>query len=54
MLVVLAVVIGLASLTAIGEHRRGGRPAVVVIAGLFFPLAWIAWYAHDEQSPRRR
>jgi hypothetical protein len=52
-LVLVAAVLGLAGLTAIGERRRGGRVAVVVVAGLFFPLAWIAWYAHDELSARR-
>lgn len=43
-----AVLIALAALTAVGERRRGGRLVVAVIAGLLFPLAWIAWYARDE------
>jgi hypothetical protein len=42
-----AVVVSLAALTAVGERRRGGRLSVAVLTGLFFPLAWIAWYARD-------
>ena len=42
------VVVSLAALTAVGERRRGGQLSVAVLAGLFFPLAWIAWYARDE------
>lgn len=41
--------VALGSLTAVGQRRRGGRLAVVVIAGLFFPVAWIGWYARDER-----
>jgi hypothetical protein len=48
LLVAAAALVALASLTAIGERRRGGRLAVAVITGVFFPLAWIAWYARDE------
>jgi preprotein translocase subunit Sec61beta len=48
LLLVVAIVVALASLTAMGERRRGGGFAVVVLAGLFFPLAWIGWYTHDE------
>jgi hypothetical protein len=47
LLVVIAMVVALATLTAVGERRRGGRFAIVVIAGLFFPLAWVAWYRRD-------
>lgn len=43
-----AVMVSLAALTAVGERRRGGRLPVAVLAGLFFPLAGIAWYARDE------
>jgi hypothetical protein len=53
LLLVVAIVVALASLTAVGERRRGGRSAVVLLAGLFFPLAWIGWYMHDElQQPK--
>ena len=46
--VVAAVaVVALAALTAVGQRRRGGPLALVVLAGLFFPVAWITWYAHD-------
>jgi preprotein translocase subunit Sec61beta len=48
LLIGVAVLVALATLTAMGERRRGGRLAVAVAAGVFFPLAWIAWYARDE------
>lgn len=46
-LVAAVMVVALAALTAAGQRRRGGRLALVVLAGLFFPVAWITWYAHD-------
>ena len=48
LLLMAAIVVALGSLTAMGERRRGGRAVVVVLAGVFFPLAWIGWYARDE------
>lgn len=55
MLLILAgMLLTLASLTAIGERRRGGGPAVVVVAAVFFPLAWAAWYRHDQVPGQRR
>jgi hypothetical protein len=30
------------------ERRRGSRAVTAVAAGLFFPLAWVAWYVRDE------
>jgi hypothetical protein len=48
LLVAAAALVALATLTAIGERRRGGGLVVVLIAGLLFPLTWIAWYARDE------
>jgi hypothetical protein len=48
------VVLALAVLTGLGEHRRGGRAATVLAAGLLFPLAWLVWYVHDELPMRRR
>lgn len=47
LLAAVAFVVALAILTAIGERRRGGRLAVVLLAGVFFPVAWIAWYRRD-------
>lgn len=48
-LVLLAAgIVALAVLTALGEHRRGGRLGVAVLAGLFFPVAWMVWYSRDE------
>ena len=43
-----AALVALAGLTAVGERRRGGRAGTVVLAGLFFPVSWIVWHAHDE------
>lgn len=55
LLIAIGIVVGLAAVTAIGQRRRGARPATVLLAGLFFPLAWIGWYTRDElqkgQSP---
>ncbi len=46
-LVAAALVVALGALTALGQRRRGGGLALAVLAGLFFPVAWITWYAHD-------
>jgi hypothetical protein len=48
LMVVVGFVVAIAVLTAIGERRRGGGPAVAVLAGLFFPVAWAVWYSHDK------
>ena len=42
----------LAVLTGLGEHRRGASLPVVVVAGLFFPVTWFAWYFRDERPHR--
>jgi hypothetical protein len=42
------LVLVLMVLTAIGGRTRGGRPVTAVLAGLFFPVAWTAWYIRDE------
>lgn len=47
-----AVVLALAGLTAAGERRRGHGPGVALVAGLFFPVTWVAWYLRDEVGPR--
>lgn len=49
--VLSAAVLG--PLTALGARRRGASPPVVVLSGLFFPLAWAVWYVQDELPLRR-
>jgi hypothetical protein len=39
-------------LTALGERRRSRRWSVAVVAGLFFPVTWVAWYLRDERPYR--
>ncbi|MXG88602.1 hypothetical protein [Nocardioides flavescens] len=48
------VVLLLAVLTGLGEHRRGARASTVFVAALLFPLAWLVWYVRDELPVRRR
>lgn len=36
-------------LTGMGQRRRGSGPAVALVAGAFFPIAWTAWYVADER-----
>lgn len=42
-------VVALMVLTGLGERKRGARVVTAVVAGLFFPLAWAAWYVRDER-----
>ncbi|GAA4718799.1 hypothetical protein [Nocardioides conyzicola] len=49
LVVVLAGLVAFAALTALGERRRGGSPAVALVAGVFFPLTWMAWYVRDAR-----
>ncbi|MDN4161968.1 hypothetical protein [Nocardioides abyssi] len=51
-LVAGAVVLALAGLTAVGERRRGHGAGVALVAGVFFPVTWVAWYVRDEVGPR--
>lgn len=58
MLIAVVAVLGtfllaLAVLTGLGEHRRGARVPVVLVAGAFVPIAWLAWYLRDERPYRR-
>jgi hypothetical protein len=48
------LLVGPMALTGWGAHRRGRRPAVAVLSGLFFPVAWVAWYLRDEHPSRYR
>jgi hypothetical protein len=43
----------LAVLTALGARERGAAMPVAVVAGLFFPVSWVAWYVRDEYPHRR-
>lgn len=36
-----------AVLTGLGSRRRGTSVPVAVLAGVFFPATWIAWYIND-------
>jgi hypothetical protein len=50
---VLAAVLPLAVLTAVGARRRGRSIPLAVLAGIGFPVAWAAWYLVDERPYRR-
>lgn len=45
-----AVLAAVMAATAIGARRRGAGPASAVLAGVFFPATWIAWYDADRRS----
>jgi hypothetical protein len=45
--------LALAVLTGLGEHRRGASLPVDLVAGLFFPITWFAWYFRDERAHHR-
>jgi hypothetical protein len=38
-------------LTMTGALRRGQQWRPALLTGLFFPVAWVVWYVHD-QPPR--
>ena len=42
--------IALMMLTGRGQLQRGGGTAVVVLAGVFFPVTWVGWYLADRRS----
>lgn len=48
-----AALLTLPTLTTMGARRRGLGVPGSLLAGLFFPLAWAAWYLHDEHPYRR-
>lgn len=50
---VVIVLVALMTLTAIGAHRRGRNLLVATVAGVFFPVTWVAWYFRDEHPYRR-
>jgi MFS superfamily sulfate permease-like transporter len=49
--------VALAVLTATGARRRGSSIPRAVLAGVLFPLTWIAWHVVDrdryQTSPSR-
>lgn len=52
------VVVAVASLpfvllTISGARKRGNGRAASGVAGLFFPITWIAWYLRDEHPYQR-
>ena len=53
LLVLAAVVLSLAVLTALGAHRRGLAAPRAAVAGLFFPVTWSVWYVRDEHPYQR-
>ena len=53
LLVLTALSLPLALLTAVGAHRRGLATPVAVLTGLFYPVTWTVWYVKDEHPCRR-
>jgi hypothetical protein len=49
----LGVVLAVMGLTAAGATRRGHGVVAALVAGVFFPVTWTAWYVLDEQPYRR-
>lgn len=44
-------VLALVALTTVGARRRGRSVPAAVVAGLFFPVTWAAWYVVDRDPP---
>jgi hypothetical protein len=51
-LVIVAGLLALMALTAQGASRRGSAVMPSLLAGLFFPVTWVAWYVRDEHPYR--
>jgi len=47
------VVLAFGALTAVGARRRGVGVPLAVVAGLFFPVTWTAWYLRDQRPYQR-
>ena len=52
-LLLAVVVLALPVLTGVGDRRRGHSLPHATLAGLFFPVAWAAWYVTDERPHRQ-
>jgi hypothetical protein len=52
LLMVSALVVGLASLTRSGSKQRGASIVLSTLAGLGFPVTWVAWYVADRRAER--
>lgn len=50
----IVVLLGPATLTALGARRRGRGLAAAFAAGFFFPATWFIWYLLDEHPYKRR
>ncbi len=48
-----ALLLGPMVLTAMGARRRGRGWPAAALAGVFFPVAWTAWYVRDVHPYRR-
>jgi hypothetical protein len=46
-------VVALMALTGRGQLGRGGRVATALLAGVFFPVTWVAWYVVDRRRAQR-
>ena len=44
----VALALTLPVLTVLGGRRRGYGWPLAVLAGVAFPIAWVAWYVQDE------
>ena len=53
LLVLAAVSLPLALLTALGAHQRGLAMPAALLTGLCYPVTWTVWYVKDEHPYRR-
>ncbi len=45
---VACTVLAAPSMTVVGARRRGQGVPAALLAGIFFPVTWVAWYVRDE------
>jgi hypothetical protein len=45
---VACVVLAAPVMTCVGARRRGRGVPAALLAGIFFPVTWVAWYVRDE------
>lgn len=53
LLVLAAVSLPLALLTALGARQRGLAMPAALLTGVFYPVTWTVWYVKDEHPYRR-